>query len=231
VRGACWALTASLLLSLIDARRSEAVSLLPPGFFMEYRVESFSEGRRSEERFRLLVREDLGADRRLLELSLNSGSTYRAVYQTAPGPAGPFAAERFERVEGREDGQWQPLVPADIELLALLSAMQERIERSHPVADSSLTVGGQAWRAQGHALADTSETVQRSASVTLTRQVLAQGRAWVAPELPFGGWLLYEEERRARKISELGGRRFVGEEETSRELWTLVDLGPATPNK
>ncbi len=121
--------------------------------------------------------------------------------------------------------------PADIELLTLLAEMQGRIERSRPVADSSLTVGGHAWRAQRHALADTSETVQQSASVTLTRQVLAQGTAWVAAELPFGGWLRYEEERRARKISELGGRRFVGEEETSRELWTLVDLGPATPNK
>ena len=231
MRAACWALTASLFLGFFTARQSGATSPLQPGFFMEYRVESFSEGRRSEERFRLVVREDLGADRRLLELSLDSGGAYRAVYQTAAGAAGPFALERFERVEGREDGKWQSLVPADIELLAQLAEMQDRVERSQPVADSTLTLAGRAWHARRYALADSSEAVQRSASVTLTRQVLAQGTAWVADDLPFGGWLRFEEQRRARKISEIGGRRYVGAEETSRELWTLVALSAAAPNK
>ena len=231
MRAAYGALTALLFLGLIDARRSEASGPLPPGFFMEYRVESFSEGRRSEERFRLVVREDLGADRRLLELSLDSGSAYRAVYQAAAGAAGPFAVERFERVEGLQDGQWQPLVPTEIELLTLLADMQDRIEHGQAEADSSVSVGGRAWRAQRYSLTDSSATVQRSASVTLTRQVLAHGTAWVAADLPFGGWLRFEEERQARKISEFGGRRFIGELETSRELWTLVALSPAASNK
>jgi hypothetical protein len=231
VRGACWALTALLVLGFGVARRSAAADPLPPGFFMEYRVESFSDGRRSEERFRLLVREDLGGGRKRLELSLGGGSSYRAVYQAAPGTAGPFAVARFERVEGLTDGAWQPLVPADIELLALLAEMQDRLERSRTGADSVITVGGRPWPAQHHALADSSETVQRSASVTLTRQVRTTGAAWVTSALPFGGWLRYEEQRSARKVSEIGGRRFVGAEELSSEHWSLVDLGTAAPNK
>ena len=231
MRAACWALTALLCLGFIAARRCEAADPLPPGFFMEYRVESFSEGRRSVEHFRLVVREDLGADRRLLELSLDSGGAYRAVYLAGAAAAGPFALERFERVEGWQDDRWQPLVPADIELLTQLAEMQGRIERSRSMADSTLTVDDRAWSARRYALADSSASVQRSASVTLTRQVLAQGAAWVTADLPFGGWLRFEEERRARKISEIGGRRYVGAEATSRELWTLVALSPVAPNK
>lgn len=221
---------AALLLIGCEARAG-AVAFPAPGFFMEYRVEAFSEGRRSEERFTLRVEQDLGDERRLLSLSVDSGAAYRAVYLTEPGEAGPFALSRFERVEGREEGKWQALVPDELELLRALAGMQARLVAGHAEADSTLSVGGRDWPAQCFALADSSESTQRSASVTLTRRIVSHGRAWITTALPFGGWLRFEEEREARKVSEIGGRRYVSEPETSREVWTLVAVGTVAPNK
>lgn len=221
---------AALLLIGCEARAG-ALAFPAPGFFMEYRVEAFSEGRRSEERFTLRVEEDLGGERRLLSLSVDSGAVYRAVYSAGPGEAGPFALSRFERVESREEGRWQVLAPEELELLRTLAGMQDRLAAGRAEADSTLRVGGRDWSAQRFALTDSSESTQRSASVTLTRRIVSRGRAWITTALPFGGWLRFEEERVARKVSEIGGRRYVGEPETNREVWTLVAVGAVTPNK
>lgn len=219
------AAAAALLIIGFEAR-AEGAAFPAPGFFMEYRVEAFSEGRRSEERFRLAVAEDLGGERRLLTLTVDSGTSYRAVYLAGPGEAGPFALSRFESVESRENGRWQPLVPDEIDLLSTLAGMQARIVAGHAETDSTLSIGGRAYAAQRFALADSSESTQRSASVTLTRRIVSRGQAWICPALPFGGWLRFEEEREARKVSEIGGRRYVGEPEMSREVWTLVAVSP-----
>jgi len=221
---------AALLLISLEARVGTA-GFPTPGFFMEFRVEAFSEGRRREERFRLLVAEDLGGERRLLTLTVDGGAAYRAVYLSGPGEAGPFARARFERVESRENGHWQPLALDEIELLTTLTGMQERLAAGRAEADSTFSIGGRQWPAQRYALADSSESTQRSASVALTRQIVSRGRAWVCAALPFGGWVRFEEERTARKVSEFGGRRYVSAPETSREVWTLVGVGERAANK
>lgn len=213
-------------------RPGQAEAFLEPGFFMEYRVETEADGRRSEERFRVEVSEDLGAGRRLLALAVGGQPSYRATYRSDDSlQAGTFAPERFERIEGLEDGRWLPLALGDVELLATLRDMEERLAAGTAKADSSVSLGGRGWEAEGYALADSAETVQESASVTLRVSRRTLGDAWIIPALPLGGWLRYDAATEARKVSEIGGRRFVGEPERSRERWTLVALGLPGGNK
>ena len=140
-------------------------------------------------------------------------------------------AERFERMEGLQDGEWLPLATDDVEMFDALRAMEASLAGGAASSDSTVTLGGRDWTAQRYALADSSTTVQESASVTLRTERRTQGVAWMIPELPFGGWLRYEALTEARKVSEVGGRRFAGDPEASRETWTLVELGLPPNNK
>ncbi len=207
-----------------SARDGNAKALLSPGFFMEYRVELLEGGKRSEESFRITVLDSLAPAAWRIELALGGGARYRSEY-VGDGFETPFAVERFSSTEVAEDGRWLPLDPGSLDLLDSLRAMAGRVGSAVAGGDSLFTIAGSAWLAQGCTIADSSEKVQRSESVTLTQNSTSRGRAWVCEGLPFGGWLHYAEERRARKVSEFGGRRFEGEESRSRETWNLVDLG------
>ncbi len=157
---------------------------------------------------------------------------------TRPGSANaPLVPGLFleYRVELREGGQLQEenfrldvleaLDSSSLSLLADLDRMQSQLADATVVGDSLFFIGDTEWAARSYTLSDSSSSVQRSESVTLIRITSSRGRAWIGAELPFGGWLRYEEERRTRKISEFAGRRFEGEEAVSRELWTLVATG------
>lgn len=191
---------------------------------MDYAVEVLEEGRRSEESFRLEVIGAPAPGRWELELRVGDGQRYRCRY-AGDGYATPLAPERFLGAEVEEQGRWRPVDPASLELLDTLRAMQQRIRSSDAGADSLFALAGDVWPARAHALADSSVSEQSSESVKLTWITVSAGEAWVSEALPFGGWLRYEEHRRARKVSEFAGRRFEGAEAESRELWTLQDLG------
>ena len=227
VVAACLGLAAGFI-----ARTGSASALLEPGFFMAYRVETVSAGQRAEQRFRVEVTDDRGGGRRGVLLSIDGAPSYRAVYQTDDDePMGVFDAERFEQMEGLQDGEWLPLATDDVEMFDALRAMEASLAGGAASSDSTVTLGGRDWTAQRYALADSSTTVQESASVTLRTERRTQGVAWMIPELPFGGWLRYEALTEARKVSEVGGRRFAGDPEASRETWTLVELGLPPNNK
>ena len=212
------------LLSSTTARIGGASAPLSPGLFLEYKVELFEGGRRSEDGFRLVVDDSLGSGHWRLDLTTGGGDRYRCLYAEG-GDASPFARERFTDLLREEEEGWILLDTGALELLDGLAAMQGRLDGSEATGDSLFVLGGRGWPAAVHALSDSSEVVQRSESVAITKRTVSQGRAWVSPELPFGGWLRYDETRGTVKISEFGGRRFEGEESRSRELWTLVDFG------
>jgi hypothetical protein len=208
----------------IQTRPGSADAPLAPGLFMEYRVELREGGQLSEESFRLDVLDDLGEGAWRLELRIGDGDRYRCEYATKGG-AGSFAPERFSRVSHRVDEFWEELDAGSLSLLADLDRMQSQLDRATATGDSLFSIDGVEWPARSYVLSDSSSSVQRSESVTLSRITQSRGRAWISAELPFGGWLRYDEEHRTRKISEFGGRRFEGEEAVSRELWTLVAIG------
>ncbi len=208
----------------IMTRPGSANAPLVPGLFLEYRVELREGGQLQEENFRLDVLEALGEDTWHLELRIGSGDRYRCDY-SANGDSSTFAPERFSRMSHHLDGRWEALDSSSLSLLADLDRMQSQLADATVVGDSLFFIGDTEWAARSYTLSDSSSSVQRSESVTLSRITSSRGRAWIGAELPFGGWLRYEEERRTRKISEFAGRRFEGEEAVSRELWTLVATG------
>ncbi len=217
-------LLASTLLLTTTVRIGSATAPLSPGLFLEYKVELFEGGRRTEDGFRVAVIDSLGAGHWRLELSTGGGERYRCLY-TEGGESSPFARERFADVLREEEEGWTLLDASALDLLDDLAAMQERLESGEAMGDTLFVLGGRDWEGRGLALADSSEAVQRSESVTITKRTVSRGRAWVCPDLPFGGWLCYDESRGTVKISEFGGRRFEGPESRSRELWSLVEIG------
>ncbi len=207
-----------------STRPGGAVTPLAPGLFMEYRVELREGGQLSEESFRLDVVEALDDGFWQLELTVGEKDRYRCTYTNA-GQAALFSSDRFSQVSHEVAGLWEPMDASSLSLLADMDRMQSMLAAATTEGDSLFTVGGEQWPARIYVLSDSSTSVQRSESVALSRITLSRGRAWICPELPFGGWLSYKEERRTRKISEFGGRRFEGEEAVSLELWTLVNVG------
>ncbi len=217
-------LTIALSFMTIMTRPGSATAPLAPGLFMEYRVELREGGQLGEESFRLDVLDALADDTWRLELRIGNGDRYRCDY-SATGVSGTFAPERFSRMSHHLDGRWEVLNPSSLSLLADLDRMQSQLADATVEGDTLISIGQAEWAARSYILNDSSTSVQRSESVTLSRVTMSSGRAWICADLPFGGWLRYEEERRTRKISEFAGRRFQGEEAVSQELWTLVATG------
>lgn len=216
----------SIALSLVTilTRPGSAEAPLEPGLFLEYRVELREGGQLHEESFRLEVLEASGPGIWQLELLVGKSDRYRCEYELL-SDGGPFSPSRFGGIRQQVEGRWELIDGGAVPLLDDLDRMQSQLAGTAVVGDSLFSIDGVAWPAQGHAVNDSISAVQSSESVTLTRITRSRGWAWLSPDLPFGGWLSYEEERRARKISEFAGRRFEGEEAISRELWRLVSVG------
>jgi len=197
--------------------------LLESGLSLSYRMEMLSEGRRSEERLRLTVLESIGPEQWLLELSLDEvDARYRARYRSG-GSASAFADSRFDRVESW-DGAWRPIDSDELDFLASLRDMEGRVGGRTFEAESTLTVGSGELVCRRFTFADSSVSVQEGESVTLRTRLHVRGVVWLCDELPFGGWVRYHEDRRAQKTSEFAGRSFAGNEERSRETWTLESI-------
>ena len=218
------ALPILILLSVLAMTRSgSADAPLRPGLRLEYSMEIMSEGQVREERLTLELGERTETGLWRLELRLGedgSATRYRALYDDE-GAGSPFLAKRFSEVASWE-GDWIPVAARDLELLDLLRNMETRLRPSASAPDSTFSIDGRLFSCRRHALSDSSETAQEGESVSLRRIQTIKGEAWVTDELPFGGWVVYREERRARKISEFAGRRFEGREELSVETWRLV---------
>ncbi|MCP4547896.1 MAG: hypothetical protein GY835_15645 [bacterium] len=216
-----------LLFSMLNPTRSQGSVKAPlgPGFSLEYRVEVLNEGQRRDETLTLKVIEEAAPNAWRLELRLGdeeSDLRYQAVYRDG-GDSSAFALERFTETCFWDEG-WAPVAPADLELLATLSAMEEHLRPVETGADSTMTVGGRALMCRYYSLSDSSEVVQEGESVTIRTNQFVKGDAWICDEVPFGGWVRYREERIATKVSEFGGRSFTGNEERSEETWILVSM-------
>jgi hypothetical protein len=210
---------AGLFLCLLVPASGRGEAPLRPGLFLDYRLEVLSEGQRSEDRLRLEVGEQAVP-----------GCWRITLYdETAPGD--PFADARFDSVAEWREGGWRPLAAGDLAVIDALREVHGRLAGRGAEAESVFVVAGRKLAARRVAFADTTESVQAGETVTLRTVTVRRGEVWTSGEVPFGGWLRYREERRARKVSELGGRRFTGAEETTVETWVLADarLGGMAP--
>ncbi|MBN2170335.1 MAG: hypothetical protein JW819_03320 [Candidatus Krumholzibacteriota bacterium] len=224
---------AGLFLCLLVPAPGRGEAPLRPGLFLDYRLEVLSEGQRSEDRLRLEVGEQAVPGCWRITLRLGDGedaARYRALYdETASGD--PFADARFDSVAEWREGGWRPLAAGDLAVIDALREVHGRLAGRGAEAESVFVVAGRELAACRVAFADTTESVQAGETVTLRTVTVRRGEVWTSGEVPFGGWLRYREERRARKVSELGGRRFEGAEETTVETWVLADarLGGMAP--
>ena len=208
---------------LLAAWAGRSDPLLRPGLLLGYRVEILGAGKQSEEQLELRVQDAAGSDLWRLELELGRDAVrYRALYSSA-GDRSPFDATRFESVETWEDG-WHRVDPTQMEILSTLQEMEGLLAGKSWDAESTFVVGGRELPCRRYAFADSTQDVQIGESVVLRTVTHRRGEAWLTEDLPFGGWVRYHEERRSRKFSEFGGRRFEGDEESSRETWTLSEL-------
>ena len=216
----------ALMSTLIFSTRSLAEEISPgPGFSMVYAMELKSEGKVSRETLSLGFSGVTEQGYRQLELTLGAGDgalRYRADYLDR-GDDPPFASSRFENLV-TWDGEWFSLSPDEAELLKDLQEMAARLSGDTWDAESTFVVGGSELRCRRYSFTSSGEQTQAGESVRIRIVQAVRGEIWVCPELPFGGWVQYHEERRARKISELAGRVFQGAEEISDEMWTLKDL-------
>ena len=218
--------TIGLLLAMMMASwaRPGGCSIpLEPGLFLAYRMELISDGQRREESLTLSVEETAAAGGPLrVELSLGGGEfRYRVLYDPA-GDGPVFAASRFTSVEAWEDG-WVLKPRGEVELLATLQAVEARAALGEAIADSVISVGNIDLACTAKSFVDSSESVQSGETVTIRIVERLRGRLYRSDEIPFGGWVRYEEERSARKLTEFSGRSFVGDESHTRETWTLVE--------
>jgi len=223
---------AGLFLCLLVPEPGRGDAPLHPGLFLDYRLEVLSEGQRSEDRLRLEVGDQPSPGRWRVMLRLGEGADavrYRALYdETLPG--GPFAEARFDSVAEWHENGWRSVPAGDLALVDDLREVCNRLSGLAAEAESLFVVSGRELASRRVAFRDTLESVQAGETVTLRTVTVRSGEAWTSGAVPFGGWLRYREERRARKVSEMGGRRFEGAEETTVETWVLADarLAPAS---
>ncbi len=207
----------------ISARPAGGEPLLEPGLSLVYRMEMISEGQRSDETLRVDVGDRSSSGLWNIELILGGAELrYRALYE-ADGPGPVFSDHRFVKLEVWDSG-WRESALNDVEVLTTLRDIEARVAAMPAAADSTIDVSNRSLACHSLSFSDSSTSVQRGETVTLSIETRSYGHLWISDDVPFGGWVRYEERRDARKTTEFSGRSFAGEVEQTQETWQLESI-------
>lgn len=215
-------LAAMALIGITGPGRGELP--LQPGLSAAWRIELLAEGRRSEERFRVFVAEEVEAGLWRLDIEHGEEGRHRVLYR-AGGDLPAFDARRIAEMDAWRDGRWTPMDPAELTLLDRVREMELSLAGAESLGDTLyLLPDGQRLQCRRLRLDDEGEALQEGESVRLRTLWKVTGEVWISPKVPLGAWVLYREERVTKKYSEFGGQSFEGETQTSSTVWTLAEL-------